>query len=133
VDELPLEGLKQSNSDPCLSFSPKVIAILYVDDILFFSKDDAEIDRVINNLRSRDVQIRREGSAEGFLGVDIERINSGPIQQIKLTQSGLAKHVVEALGLCSRDSAAISTPAEVSPLPKDVNGAPSSGNFNYAP
>ena len=48
VDQLELEGLKQSNSDPCLFFNQKVIAI-YVDDILFFSKDDSEIDRVISN------------------------------------------------------------------------------------
>jgi hypothetical protein len=52
VDELALEGLKQFNSSPCLFFSPKVIVIVYVDDILFFSKDDAEIDRVTNNLKS---------------------------------------------------------------------------------
>jgi hypothetical protein len=132
VDELALEGLQQSENDPCLFVSDAVIAIVYVDDILFFSKDDNEINRVINNLASRDVQIRREGSAEGFLGVDIARIDKGPIHQIKLTQSGLTKRIVEALGLCSTNSTAISTPAEAAPLPKDVDGAPSSGNFNYA-
>jgi hypothetical protein len=105
---------------------------VYVDDILFFSKNDSEIDRVISNLASRDVQIRREGSAEGFLGVAVDRVTTGPIQQIRMTQAGLAKRIVEALGLCSVNSTPIGTPAEASPLPKDLNGAPCSGNFNYA-
>jgi hypothetical protein len=42
------------------------------------------------------------------------------------------KHIIEALGLCSSFSTAISTPAETSPLPKDSSGAPASGTFNYA-
>lgn len=132
VEQFEAEGMHQSDSDPCLFVGKKVIAIVYVDDILFFSKDDSEIETVIKNLQNRDVQIRREGSAEGFLGVAVERIQNGPIQQIKMTQSGLAKRIVEALGLCSANSTAISTPAEASPLPKDANGAPCSGNFNYA-
>ncbi|KAL7479628.1 hypothetical protein ACHAW6_005352 [Cyclotella cf. meneghiniana] len=47
--------------------------------------------------------IRKEGSADGFLGVD----------------AVLIKHIKEALGLCSSFSSATPTPAETSPLPKD--------------
>ena len=49
-----------------------------------------------------------------------------------MTQTGLSKRVVEALGLCSKFSTAISSPAEASPLPKDVDGTPATENFNYA-
>lgn len=74
VDQFELEGMYQSDSDPCFFVGKKVIAIVYVDDILFFSKEDSEIEQVIKNLQNRDVQIRREGSAEGFLGVVVEHI-----------------------------------------------------------
>ena len=124
--------MKPSDRDPCLFIGKKVIAIVYVDDILLFSKDDGEINRVIATLAKNGVQIRREGTAEGFLGVAVERVSNGPVHQIKLTQEGLTKRVVEALGLCSRYSTAISTPAEAAPLPKDKNGAPATENFNYA-
>ncbi|KAL7475748.1 hypothetical protein ACHAW6_006117 [Cyclotella cf. meneghiniana] len=52
--------------------------------------------------------------------------------EITLFQLGLAKQVFKAVGLCSSNSTAISTPAETSPLPKDAEGAPASGAFNYA-
>ena len=132
VKKLESEGLVQSEHDPCLFIGAQTIAICYVDDLLFFSKSDSNIDSVISNLRNKGIQIRKEGSAEGFLGVDVQRESKGSVQQIKLTQHGLTKRVVEALGLCSNYSNAISTPAENAPLPKDINGAPCAGNFNYA-
>jgi hypothetical protein len=132
VKHMEEEGLKQLDNDPCLFVGKTVTAIVYVDDILLFSKSDDDINKVITNLHSRGIDIRKEGTAEGFLGVAIERVSTGPIQQIKLTQAGLAKRVVEAHGLCSKYSTSISTPAEAAPLPKDANGDPPSGNFNYA-
>jgi hypothetical protein len=124
--------LKQSEHDPCLFIGKHVTAIVYVDDILFFSKSDDAINEVIAKLQQREVQIRREGTAEGFLGVAVERTKQNGKAQIKLTQTGLTKRIVEALGLCTQYSTKISTPAEASPLPKDVDGAPPSGQFNYA-
>jgi hypothetical protein len=126
------EQLHQSDSDPCLFVGDKVTAIVYVDDILFFSQSDDEINRVIANLNSKGINIRRKGSAEGFLGVQVDRTALGPIHQITLTQAGLSKRVVEALGLCSKYSTPISTPAEAAPLPKDANGTAASESFNYA-
>jgi hypothetical protein len=106
---------------------------VYVDDILFFAKRDEDINDVIAALQRKEIQIRREGTAEGFLCVGVQRtkLTSGK-HQIKLTQAGLTKRIVEALGLCSSYSTKISTPAEASPLPKDADGAPASENFNYA-
>ena len=125
------QGLHQSDYDPCLFIGSKVIAIVYVDDILFFARKDSDINDVIANLQAQDIQIRREGSAEGFLGVAVEHYNEGGVQKVKLTQTGLTKRVVEALGLCNNYSTKISTPAEAAPLPKDADGDPPSGHFNY--
>eukprot|EP00804_Cyclotella_cryptica_P024840 CCRYP_001779-RA/>CCRYP_001779-RA protein AED:0.06 eAED:0.06 QI:0/0/0/1/0/0/3/0/1231 len=71
-------------------------------------------------------------SAEGFLGVDVKSLGSTSAPRLHLTQVGLAKRIVDALGLCSSFSTAISTPAEISPLPKDLSGIPARGTFNYA-
>jgi hypothetical protein len=49
-----------------------------------------------------------------------------------LTQTGLTKRIVEALGLCSKFSTKVDTPAEAAPLPKDTDGAPAHGTINYA-
>eukprot|EP00804_Cyclotella_cryptica_P022731 CCRYP_012515-RA/>CCRYP_012515-RA protein AED:0.49 eAED:0.49 QI:0/0/0/1/0/0/2/0/107 len=45
--------------------------------------------------------IRKEGSAEGFLGVDVKSLGSASAPRLHLTQAGLAKRIVDALGLCS--------------------------------
>ena len=47
---LKRQGLKQSEFDPCLFVGVKVIAIVYVDDILFFAPNDDDINTVIANL-----------------------------------------------------------------------------------
>ncbi|KAL7548695.1 hypothetical protein ACHAWF_014726, partial [Thalassiosira exigua] len=75
-----------------------------------------------------EIFLRREGMAEGYLGVNIERKNG----HTTLTQPGLTKKVIEALGLCSKNSTAVSTPAEKTPLPRDVGGVPHDGPVNYA-
>jgi hypothetical protein len=126
-------GLQQSKRDPCLFVGKDLIAVVYVDDILFFARDDSRIESTIELLRGKGVAIRREGTAEGFLGVDIERsVHTSGRQQIKMTQKGLTQRVITALGLDSSLSTSISTPAEASPLPKDANGEPAAGNINYA-
>jgi hypothetical protein len=109
-----------------------VIVVVYVDDILLFSKSDAEIQRVIDTLKRKGVAIRREGTAEGFLGVDIERsTTSSGKRQVTFLQKGLTKRIVTALGLDSSLSTSLSTPAEVGPLPKDSDGQPANGHVNY--
>eukprot|EP00804_Cyclotella_cryptica_P021031 CCRYP_019782-RA/>CCRYP_019782-RA protein AED:0.38 eAED:0.38 QI:0/-1/0/1/-1/1/1/0/106 len=76
--------------------------------------------------------IRKEGSAKGFLGVDVKSLGTPSAPRLLLTQTGLTKCVMEALGLCSSFSTVAATPAETSPLPKDSLGVPATGSFNYA-
>ena len=79
-----------------------------------------------------DICIHHEGTAEGFLGVDIVCTSTSSGPQITLLQVGLTKCIIEAVGLYSSLSTPIDTPAETSPLPKDAAGNPASGSFNYA-
>ncbi|KAL7476717.1 hypothetical protein ACHAW6_002559 [Cyclotella cf. meneghiniana] len=117
-------SLHQSSLDPCLYFGKMVITLCYVDDILFYPPEDKQIDDTIHLLKQDEIMIHKEGSAEGFLGVNVKLFGTPSTPCFLLTQAGLTKHIVEALGLWSSFSSAASTPAETSPLPKDSLGAP---------
>jgi hypothetical protein len=72
-----------------------------------------------------------DGTAEGFLRVNVKWSSAPSGPQITLLQVGLAKHIIEAFRLFSSFSTAIGTPAKSSPLPKDVDDKPAFGSFNY--
>ena len=40
-------GFKPSKMDPCLFISKQVLCLVYVDDCLFFARDEADIDKAI--------------------------------------------------------------------------------------
>ena len=50
-----------------------IIVIVYVDDILIYGWSEAEIDKLIERLKNDDIALHKEGTAEGYLGVDIQR------------------------------------------------------------
>jgi hypothetical protein len=84
-----------------------IIVIVYVDDILIYEKSEAEIDKSIECLKSDDIALHKEGTAEGCLGVDIQKEEG----KITLIQEGLKKRIIEALGLSSKYSTSVETPA----------------------
>ncbi len=65
---------------------------------------------------------------EGYLGIDIQRDGDN----ITLKQEGSTKHIIEALGLDTKYSTPVDTPAESAALGKDVEGKEASGSINYA-
>ncbi|KAL7485703.1 hypothetical protein ACHAW6_011296 [Cyclotella cf. meneghiniana] len=113
-------GLQQFHLDTCLFVGKKVIALCYVVDILFNASKDQDIDTIVNVLKKDGIMVWKEGSADGFLGVDIKVIGS---THLLLTQAGLTKHIVEDFGLCSSFYTATCTPAEMSPRPKTYWGS----------
>ena len=112
--------MKQSKHDPCLFIGDIVICVAYVDDLLFWSKDDAEIDASIESLKLLCVDLEKEGDASGYLGVKIEK--DSKTGEIVMTQEGLAKRIIESLGLSMGEATGKATPAEKAPLTKDVDG-----------
>ncbi len=126
-----LESIGFTNNeelDPCLFVSPNVICLVYVDDTLFYSRRVEHIDEAIERLRNADMELEVEGSVAGFLGVHIERDSVN--NTITLTQVGLIKRIIDALGL---ESSPIKyTPAAATPLVKNVDGDPPNGHYNYA-
>ncbi len=60
---------------------------------------------------------------DGYLGVDIQRYEN----QITFMQIGLTKRIIDTLGLDSKFTSAVATPAEKAALERHVNGPPASG------
>ncbi|GFH50753.1 hypothetical protein CTEN210_07229 [Chaetoceros tenuissimus] len=129
---LERSGLKQSVFDPCLFISDEVICVCYVDDCLFWAKDRAMIDAVIDKIKEK-MTLEVEDSVDGFLGIKVERKpNEDGVEEIHLTQAGLINRVIVALGLDSESSHGTKIPAEANkPLPKDSEGDPYYQGFNY--
>ncbi len=96
--------------------------------MLIYGKDDDVINSFITKMRSEDVALNKEGTVEGYLGINIQWTHT----QIKLTQSGLTKRIISTLGLDATWSTSCDSPAECSLLPWDVDGEKGSGTINYA-
>ena len=120
-------GFTQSDADPCLFISRDVICLIYVDDALLFYKDAAAVDRLTRAMENDDMLFREEATVAGFLGVHIDRKDDGSIH---LTQSGLAKTIVEALHLNDSSISSVETPC-TGFLPIDKHGEEAHGEFSY--
>ena len=118
--KLEKQGLKPSNLDPCLFLGKDLLAIIYVDDVLLYGRSDEAIDQLIKQLHDGRVCLCKEGIAEGYLGLKVKREGNKTI----LSQPGNIKRVVEGLGLSSKLSTAVSTPAEQAALPQGVDCEP---------
>lgn len=116
----------QTEVDPCLFISKNCICLVYVDDTLFFSPEPKYIDEAIAKLRGKGMELEEEASVAGFLGVHIDR--NAETGAITLTQKGLIKRIVDALGVQKTSP----TPAHVDPLAIDAEGDPPDGLYNYA-
>ena len=123
-------GLTQSKLDPCLFIGEKFICVCYVDDLIFWSRDESQIEEFAEMLRSEGVDLEQESDAAGFLGVKLTRDETTGFMH--LTQSGLIDRIIAALGLDVGTINGKATPAEAKPLTKDEDGEAAQGSFNYA-
>jgi hypothetical protein len=73
------------------------------------------------------VALHKEGSAEGYLGVDIKQEGN----QVALQQKGLTQRIIEALGLDSKYLMPVDTHTDTAALGKDIDGEEASGSINY--
>ncbi len=103
---------------------------MYVDDLLFWSPKEEYIYEFGERLHAEEVELEEEGNAAGFLGVQLHCNKA--TGHIYMTQEGLIKRIIEALGLDMVQTNAKGTPTERKPLVKDDNGEPPQETFNYA-
>ena len=126
-------GFRQSNVDHCLFMKRDMVCVVYVDDTIFGGPDPEAIEREIQGLGvSRDVerhtfQLRDEGEVGDFLGIRIAK--TGP-REFMLTQTGLIDKVLKTSGM--NHSTSVRTPAHVTPVGSDKDGAPFDEDWDYA-
>jgi len=126
------QGLQASSYDSCLFMNKNLIVIIYVDDILIYGRDDKTINDFIENMKNEGVALHREGTAEGYLGVDIQYNGDGDNRTITFKQEGLTKRIISALGLDSKTSTPVETPAEKAALGRHLDQQAANGFINYA-
>ena len=120
-------GFTQSSHDACLFYSKTVICLVYVDDTLFFSRQQSDIDKAVDDLRNAsELEITVEDDVAGFLGVMINRFKDG---RIELTQKGLIERIINALDLGNRKPKI--NPAKPGALGSDKDGLDAQGTYNY--
>ena len=122
-------GMEVSKLDPCLFIGNRVMAVAFVNDILFWSTDQAYINKLGSKLREQGLLLEQEDDAAGYLGVKMTKTEDG---HIEMKQTGLIDRIVEALGLDSKLSTSKWTPAEATPLTRDEGGEPPQGSFSYS-
>jgi len=88
-------GFKASEVDPCLFYRDDCIVALYVDDYLVFSPTQSVVEDVISALR-QEYLIGAQGSVQDFLGINIQRNDSGATH---FTQPGLIASILRDLNL----------------------------------
>ena len=107
-----------------------MICVVYVDNIIFWSKDTEDINSSAMQLRELGVNLEQEDNTAGFLGVTLEWDPETGLLEMK--QMGLIKQVIKALGLDDGLVKGKKTPSESKPLVKNINGEAASGAFSYS-
>jgi hypothetical protein len=115
--------------DPCLFVGTKFICVVYVDDLIFWSKDPLSINDSAMQLCELGMNLEQEDDAPGFLGVRLER--DPEMSLLKMKQTGLINRIIKELGLDDGAKGKF-TPSESKPLVKDGNGDLASGAFSYS-
>ena len=95
------------------------MCICYVDDLIFWSFNEAVIDELGNQLISVGVALEQESDAAGFFGVRMELSQTTCL--MKLKQTGLIDRVIKTLGLDVGTTSGKFTPAESKPSVKDAD------------
>ena len=94
------------------------MAIIYVDDILFWSVDVNDIHDKAMKLREQGVDLEQEDDTAGFMGVTLGCDDKNGLMEMK--KVGLVDSVIETLGLDDETVKGKSTPAESTPLVKNT-------------
>ena len=73
VSGLTAQGFRVSKHDPCLYIHPDMLAISWVDDVVFVSRDGKKIEAMIQKLKDAGYDLDIEGEISAFLGIQIDK------------------------------------------------------------
>jgi Reverse transcriptase (RNA-dependent DNA polymerase) len=127
--------LVPSKSDPCMFIGRGMIALSYVDNVLWFGPDLHKIDKVIQELKDNGMPLTvKSGNAYAFLGVDITPMNTIAFETsdegFYMSQTELIDKVLRAVGMT--DSKQKRTPASSTPLGSNAKGKSFTDDWDYA-
>ena len=94
-------GFKKAEADGCVFYRKGVVFMFYVDDGLFFAKDQKDIDKAIEDLRNvkkskRKLTLEDQGDVNNYLGINFESLIDG---KLKLSQPQIIDDILEELGI----------------------------------
>jgi hypothetical protein len=95
--KLETRGLEQSKFDPCLFVGTKVICVVHINDLIFWSKYKLLINDSAIQLHELGVNLKQEDDAVCFLKVTLEQDSETGLLEMKQTR--LIKDLIEALVL----------------------------------
>ena len=72
-------GFKQSKVDPCLYLKEDIICAIYVDDTIFWSPNEVNIDKIISELNVLNFDLTDKGEVDSFLGIEFDTKDDGKI------------------------------------------------------
>ena len=119
-------GLVESKHDPCLMMRKDLIVICYVDDLGIQAPTKEIVDELIAQLRKRGFDLTLEGSFSEYLGIQYTKVSD---TEIKMTQEGLIKKIMETTGMTECNSNR--TPTTKEALSSDDHGEPMEDPWNY--
>ena len=120
----------QSNMDPYLFIGKNVVAIIYVDDILFWSVNENNNHSLEMKLCEKGVDLEQEDGTAGIPGVTLGCDEAIGIMEMK--QVSLINRVLDTIGLDDGTTKNKFTPSESSPLVKDAYGPEYCSSFSYS-
>ena len=94
-------GFKQSSVDESVFYKGKIIFLLYVDDGIFATPTDNDIDGVIKQLQELGYDIEVLGTLSEYLGVQVHHLEDG---RLHLSQPHLIQQIIDDIGFnaCTR-------------------------------
>ena len=128
-------GFEPSKSDPGVFYGRGMAIAVYVDDVLFFGPNAAEMKQVVQDLKLAGFELKVEKATDqqsfDFLGIHIDRaINAEGVATIKMTQLGLIKKFLDTVGMA--DCKPKSVPCNQTPLGANANGPRHTEDWDYA-
>ena len=78
--------METSTFDPCMFIGKRVIAVAFVDDVLFWSTDEKYISELGNQLRKQGLLLEQEDNTAKYLGVTMDKSGDGLLE---MKQTGL--------------------------------------------
>ena len=95
------------------------MCLVYVNECLFFAKDEWDIEEMNRNLGTK-FDLEPETDVSAFLGIQFKHHESG---KIELMQPHLIQRIIETVFWATGCNAK-ATPAGIKPIGTDANGAP---------